>query len=105
MLKDRCIKVRVTSEEYEHFAAQAANAGVSLSAFLRNAGLRHRSRPSGDLLLRDLGALDRLATALQNLARVFANKQISASDMTTLLSVFRDMEIVLEKLNSESRSG
>ena len=105
MLKERVIKVRVTSEEYDRFAAQAAEAGISLSAYMRNAGLRHRSGPSEDLLLRDICARDQAATALQNLARVLANSQISASDVTTLLSILGDVEISLEKLNSERRSG
>jgi hypothetical protein len=104
MTKERCIKVHVTAEEYQICAAKALKAGVSLSGYMRNAGLNDQSGPVQDQLLRDVCTREKILAALQELARNIAKSPLSASDVTTLLAILIDLENGLKEMRRERRT-
>lgn len=98
MLKNKCIKVHVTAEQLADCSERAKKTGLSLSAYMLNAGLSYQRSVARDDFLWEIAQREKLLVAIDSLAATVASRTVPALDAVQILKF-------LEGIKNDIRSN
>ena len=102
MPKNKCIKVHVSAEQLAVCSERAKKMGLSLSAYMLNAGLSAQRSASRDDFLREITRREKLLVAIDRLAAIFASRTVSAVDAVQILKL---LEVIRNKIHTNGSFG
>ena len=92
MPKNKCIKVHVSAEQHAACSERAEKMGLSLSAYMLNAGLSDQRSVSRDDFLWEIAQREKLLASIDRLAATFARRTVSAVDAMQILKLLEDIK-------------
>lgn len=92
MRKDKCIKVHVSADQLAVCSERAKKMGLSLSAYMLNAGLSAQRSAARDDFLWEIAQREKLLVAIDRLAATFTSRTVSTVDAVQILKLLEGIK-------------